>query len=128
MVLLLTGALLGAELAVASYLEQFEAYRFLWEKNMQKEYQDFLATDPTLEVTFTPSYPSSPLITYPWGSPAPPVPLCHPCRPGPVTLGFHPLALPKLALHPDLLSHDHADLFLDLTRTSTMGSPDPTLT
>jgi len=49
LVLLLTGSLLGAEIAVNTYLEQFEKYKFLWERNMQTEYNDFLATDPTLE-------------------------------------------------------------------------------
>jgi len=49
MVLLLTGALLGAELAINSYLDHFLKYRFLWEKNMQKAYQDFLQSSPTLE-------------------------------------------------------------------------------
>jgi len=49
LVILLTGSLLGAEITVNEYLEQFDHYRFLWEKNMQKEYNDFLGTDPTLE-------------------------------------------------------------------------------
>lgn len=49
LVLLLTGSLLGAEMASNQYLQKFEKYSFLWEKNMQKEYADFLDQDPSLE-------------------------------------------------------------------------------
>lgn len=48
-VLMLTGALLGAKIELDNYLDTFGRYQHLWSKNMQKEYDAFITTDPSLE-------------------------------------------------------------------------------
>lgn len=49
LVLLLTGALLGAEQEIDNHLVNYDHFSFLWEGNMQKQYDAFLDTNPVLE-------------------------------------------------------------------------------
>eukprot|EP00658_Telonema_sp_P-2_P071950 TRINITY_DN61143_c0_g1_i1.p1 TRINITY_DN61143_c0_g1~~TRINITY_DN61143_c0_g1_i1.p1 ORF type:complete len:552 (-),score=211.72 TRINITY_DN61143_c0_g1_i1:10-1665(-) len=49
LVLLLTGSIEGAKKEVVDYLGSFEAHSYLWKNDMQREYSNFLKTEPSLE-------------------------------------------------------------------------------
>eukprot|EP00854_Cymbomonas_tetramitiformis_P001067 gene1068-1616_t len=49
-VLLLTGSIEGTKSQVMDYIGNFNKYSFLWKQDMQKEYENFMATEPSLEM------------------------------------------------------------------------------
>ena len=48
-VLLLTGSIQGLRNQVATYLESFGMYQWLWQDDKDKAYKDFIAAEPSLE-------------------------------------------------------------------------------
>eukprot|EP00854_Cymbomonas_tetramitiformis_P002070 gene2070-2767_t len=48
--LLLTGSIKGLKNQVWTYIDGFNKYSVLWKKDLQKEYQTFMETGPTLEM------------------------------------------------------------------------------
>merc|ERR1712196_583350 len=49
LVLLLTGAIEGSKREVQDYLQTFHEYEYFWVSDMQREYSNFLKTNPLLE-------------------------------------------------------------------------------